>query len=124
MLTARAALFLSLLLPGTVVGAKTLPVRFPAGSSEVVLKGKTTGGPSESGGMDPITCGLRARKGQKMTLHLVSPKKTAVFAIYLPGTVLLENAGNGKDWSAPSRNPATTRSWSSRRMRGRTPPSP
>lgn len=49
--------------------------------------------------MDPITYRLRARKGQQMTLHLVSAKKNAVLGVYLPGMDLLEGAQNVKDWS-------------------------
>ena len=81
--------------------AKTIHVKFPPGRTTVILKGKTTGGPSESGGMDPIAYKLRARKGQQMTLHLVSAKKNAVFGVYLPGMDLLEGAQNVTDWSGP-----------------------
>lgn len=81
--------------------AKTIRVKFPPGRTTVILKGKTTGGPSESGGMDPIAYKLRARKGQHMTLHLVSAKKNAVFGVYLPGMDLLEGAQNVTDWSGP-----------------------
>jgi len=92
--------FLSfLLVMSSTAVAKTIRVKFPAGRTTVVLKGKTTGGPSESGGMDPIAYRLRARKGQQMTLHLVSAKKNAVFAVYLPGMDLLEGAQNGRDFS-------------------------
>lgn len=74
-------------------------VKFPPGRTTAILKGKTTGGPSESGGMNPVSYVLRARKGQQMTLHLTSAKKNAVFAVYLPGMNLLEGAQNGTDWS-------------------------
>ncbi|MEA2175892.1 MAG: hypothetical protein QOD00_3484 [Blastocatellia bacterium] len=90
-----------LLLIGPTAWAKTIRVRFPAGRTTVVLKGKTTGGPSESGGMDPISYQLRARKGQTMTLHLTSAKKNAVFLVYLPGMDLLEIPQNATDWSGP-----------------------
>ena len=79
--------------------AKTIRVKFPAGRTTVVLKGRTTGGPSESGGMDPVSYLLRARKGQQMTLHLISAKKNAVFGVYLPGMDLLEGAQGVTDWS-------------------------
>lgn len=74
-------------------------VKFPPGRTTVVLKGKTTGGPSESGGMNPISYVLRARKGQQMTLHLTSAKKNAVFGLYAPGMDLVEGAQNVADWS-------------------------
>ena len=66
-----------------------------------VLKGRTTGGPSESGGMDPITYLLRAKKGQTMTLHLTSARKNAVFGVWTPGMDLVEGAQTVKDWSGP-----------------------
>lgn len=94
-------LLLLLLLVAPAIWAKTIRVNFAPGGTTVVLKGKTTGGPSESGGMDPIAYKLRARKGQKMTLHLVSAKKNAVFGVYLPGMDLLEGAQNVTDWSGP-----------------------
>jgi hypothetical protein len=87
------------LLVTTTAGAKTIRVRFPPGRTTAILKGKTTGGPSEGGGMDPITYRLRATKGQKMSLHLVSARKNAVLGVYLPGMDLLEGAQNVKDWS-------------------------
>ena len=74
-------------------------VRFPPGRTTVVLKGKTTGGPSESGGMNPVSYVLRARKGQQMTLHLTSAKNNAVFGLYAPGMDLVEGAQNTVDWS-------------------------
>ena len=94
-------LLLLLLLVAPAIWAKTIRVKFAPGRTTVILKGKTTGGPSESGGMDPIAYKLRARKGQKMTLHLVSAKKNAVFGVYLPGMDLLEGAQNVTDWSGP-----------------------
>lgn len=86
------------LLTGSDVWAKTIRVKFPPGRTTVVLKGKTTGGPSESGGMDPITYQLRAQKGQQMTLHLTSAKKNAIFGIYASGLELIE-VQNPTDWS-------------------------
>jgi hypothetical protein len=65
----------------------------------VVLNGRTTGGPSESGGMDPVGYILRANKGQTMTLHLTSAKKNAVFGLYAPGMDLVEGAQSVSDWS-------------------------
>lgn len=79
--------------------ARVINVKFPAGRTTVVLKGRTTGGPSESGGMDPIAYHLRARKGQQMTLHLTSTKKNAVFGIYAPGMDLIAGAQNVSDWT-------------------------
>jgi len=83
----------------TAVSAKTIRGKFPPGRTTVILKGKTTGGPSESGGMDPLTYRVRARKGQQMTLHLTSAKKNAVFGVYAPGMELLEVGANATDRS-------------------------
>jgi len=74
-------------------------VKFPPGRTTVILKGRTTGGPSESGGMEPVSYRLRARKGQTMTLHLTSAKKNAVFGLYAPGMDLVEGAQTVADWS-------------------------
>jgi hypothetical protein len=74
-------------------------VKFPPGRTTVILKGKTTGGPSESGGMNPVSYVLRARKGQQMTLHLTSAKNNAVFGLYAPGMDLVEGAQSVADWS-------------------------
>lgn len=74
-------------------------VKFPPGRTTVVLKGKTTGGPSESGGMNPVSYVLRASKGQQMTLHLTSAKKNAVFGLYAPGMDLVEGAQSVADWT-------------------------
>jgi hypothetical protein len=74
-------------------------VKFPPGRTTVILKGRTTGGPSESGGMNPVSYLLRARKGQQMILHLTSAKKNAVFGLYLPGMDLVEGAQNQTDWT-------------------------
>ncbi|MDQ3917941.1 MAG: hypothetical protein M3348_05645, partial [Acidobacteriota bacterium] len=78
--------------------AKTTRVRFPAGRTTVVLKGRTTGGPSESGGMNPVGYRLRASKGQAMTLHLTSARKNAVLRVYAPGMDLVEGAQEVTDW--------------------------
>jgi hypothetical protein len=87
-----------------MIGASTAwaqkRVKFPLGRTTVVLTGKTTGGPSESGGMNPVSYVLRASKGQKMTLHLTSAKKNAVFSVYKPGMEPMEgDAWEGTDWS-------------------------
>jgi hypothetical protein len=75
-------------------------VKFPVGRTTVILTGKTTGGPSESGGMNPVSYVLRASKGQQMTLHLTSAKKNAVFSVYKPGMEPMEgDAWEGTDWS-------------------------
>ncbi|MDX6383170.1 MAG: hypothetical protein QOK48_743 [Blastocatellia bacterium] len=89
-----------LLLSAATTGAqKQKRVRFPAGRTTVVLQGKTTGGPSESGGMEPVSYVLRASKGQTMTLHVTSAKKNAVFGLYAPGMDLVEGAQSVADWS-------------------------
>ena len=93
-----AGVVLSLVLV-TVASAKIIRVKFPKGRTTVILKGKTTGGPSESGGMDPIAYHVRARKGQQMTLHLTSAKGNAVFGLYAPGMDLIEGAQGMKDWT-------------------------
>lgn len=75
-------------------------VKFPPGRTTVILKGKTTGGPSESGGMQPVSYVLRARKGQRMTLHLTSAKGNAVFSVYLPGMdPMTGEAWESTDWT-------------------------
>ena len=88
-----------LLSAATTWAQKQKRVRFPAGRTTVVLQGKTTGGPSESGGMEPVSYVLRASKGQTMTLHLTSAKKNAVFGLYAPGMDLIEGAQSVADWS-------------------------
>jgi hypothetical protein len=93
-----AGVVLSLVLV-TAASAKIIRVKFPKGRTTVILKGKTTGGPSESGGMDPIAYHVRARKGQRMTLHLTSAKGNAVFGVYAPGMDLIEGAQGVKDWT-------------------------
>ena len=94
-----AAAVVALLLLTTTASAKIIRVKFPKGRTTVILKNKTTGGPSESGGMDPIAYHVRARKGQQMTLHLTSAKRNAVFGVYAPGMDLIEGAQNVKDWT-------------------------
>jgi hypothetical protein len=88
-----------LLLLATTASAKIIRVKFPKGRTTVILKGRTTGGPSESGGMDPIAYHVRARKGQMMTLHLTSAKGNAVFGVYAPGMDPMDIGTNAKDWS-------------------------
>lgn len=92
-------LALAILLVAGSVSAKSTRVKFPPGRTTVVLNGRTTGGPSESGGMDPVGYILRAKKGQRMTLHLTSAKKNAVFGLYAPGMDLVEGAQNANDWT-------------------------
>jgi hypothetical protein len=91
--------FLTVLLLTVSAAPAQTRVKFPAGRSSTILKGKTTGGPSESGGMNPVAYVVRARKGPKMILRLTSAKKNAVFALYAPGMELVETASNGKNWS-------------------------
>jgi hypothetical protein len=93
------ALLTLLLFVPTAASVKTIRVKFPKGRTTVILKGRTTGGPSESGGMDPIAYRLRAREGQQMTLHLTSTKKNAVFGVYAPGMELIDTGENATDWS-------------------------
>lgn len=88
-----------LLLLATTASAKIIRVKFPKGRTTVILQGRTTGGPSESGGMDPIAYHVRARKGQTMTLHLTSAKGNAVFGVYAPGMDPMDVGTNAKDWS-------------------------
>jgi len=88
-----------LLLLANTAWAKTIRVRFPKGKTSVVLKGRTTGGPSESGGMDPISYTFRARKGQTLTLNLTSEKKNAVFGVYAPGMNPVEGAQSVDGWT-------------------------
>ena len=94
-----AALLLVLLLVPAPAWAKTINVKFPKGRTTVILKGRTTGGPSESGGMDPITYRLVAKRGQTMTLHLTSAKKNAIFGVWAPGMDPMDLGENPTDWS-------------------------
>jgi hypothetical protein len=93
------ALLALLLVNVPAISAKTITVKFPRGRTTVVLKGRTTGGPSESGGMDPITYRLRAKRGQVMTLHLTSAKRNAVFGVWAPGMDPMDLGQNPTDWS-------------------------
>jgi len=90
---------MAILLVATVTTWAQKRVKFPPGRTTVILKGKTTGGPSESGGMNPVSYKLRAKKGQTMTLHLTSAKKNALFGLYAPGMDLVEGAQSVADWS-------------------------
>jgi hypothetical protein len=90
---------LAIMLVATVTTWAQKRVKFPPGRTTVILKGKTTGGPSESGGMNPVSYKLRAKKGQTMTLHLTSAKKNALFGLYAPGMDLVEGAQSVADWS-------------------------
>ena len=94
-----ATLLVLTFLLAPAASAKTVNVKFPKGRTTVILKGRTTGGPSESGGMDPITYRLRARKGQTLTLHLTSTKKNAVFGVWAPGMNPVDVGQNATDWS-------------------------
>ena len=94
-----AASLLVLLLVSAPAWGKTIVVRFPKGRTTVILKGRTTGGPSESGGMDPVTYRLRAKAGQTLTLHLTSAKKNAVFGIWAPGMAPMDEGQTSTDWS-------------------------
>ena len=94
-----AAALLVLLLTTAPAWGETINVRFPKGRTTVVLKGRTTGGPSESGGMDPITYRVRARAGQTITLHLTSAKKNAIFGVWAPGMNPMDVGSNPTDWS-------------------------
>ena len=94
-----AAALLALLPATAPAWGKTINVRFPKGRTTVILKGRTTGGPSEGGGMDPVTYRLRARAGQTLTLHLTSAKKNAVFGVWAPGMNPVDVGTNPTDWS-------------------------
>lgn len=93
-----AGIIVAIFLLTTTASAKIIRVKFPKGRTTVILKGKTTGGPSESGGMDPIAYRFRARKGQTMILHLTSAKGNALFGVYAPGMDLIEGAQSVTDW--------------------------
>jgi hypothetical protein len=94
-----SVVLLILLLTTAPAWGKTITVRFPKGRTTVILKGRTTGGPSESGGMDPITYRLRAKAGQTLTLHLTSAKKNAIFGVWAPGMNPVDIGENHTDWS-------------------------
>ena len=93
------AALLVLLLATAPAWGKTVNVKFPKGRTTVILKGRTTGGPSESGGMDPVAYRLRAKAGQTLTLHLTSAKKNAVFGVWAPGMDPMDVGANATDWS-------------------------
>ena len=94
-----AAALLVLLLTTAPAWGETINVRFPKGRTTVVLKGRTTGGPSESGGMNPVAYRFHAKKGQTMTLHLISAKKNAIFGVWAPGMEPMDLGQNPTDWS-------------------------
>ena len=94
-----AATILVLLLATAPAWGKTIVVRFPKGRTTVILKGRTTGGPSESGGMDPVAYRFYAKKGQTMKLRLTSARKNAVFGVWLPGMEPLDDGVTSTDWS-------------------------
>ena len=93
-----ASLIAVLLLAAAVPAWAQKRVAFEPGRSSAIIKGKTTGGPSEGGGMDPATYVLRARAGQQMLVHLTSPKNTAIFTIYAPGMESMRDAVNRGEW--------------------------
>ena len=75
-------------------------IKFPPGKTGTTLKGKTTGGPSERGGMNPVSYKFYAKKGQQLTLKLTSAKGNAVFAVYLPKMAdFLNDSQNATTWS-------------------------
>src|SRR6476469_1353544 len=90
---------LAIVLFTTTASARIIRVKFPKGRTTVILKNKTTGGPSESGGMDPTAYHVRARKGQQMTLHLTSVKRNALLVVDAAGMDLIEGAQSVKDWT-------------------------
>lgn len=93
-------LLLTLLLFSAPAAWAQKRIKFPPGRTTAILKGRTTGGPSESGGMNPVSYRLRARAGQQMTLHLTSAKKNAVFSVYLPGMEpMTGDAWESTDWT-------------------------
>jgi hypothetical protein len=94
------ALVCVLLLTVSVASYAQRRVKFPAGKTSVTLSGKTTGGPSESGGMNPVSYKFWAKKGQTLTLVLTSTKGNAVFAVYLPQmSDFLTDSQNTTNWN-------------------------
>src|SRR5258706_15481205 len=91
--------FCLLLAVGLTAWARSIRVKFPPGRTTVVLKGRTTGGPSESGGMDPIAYEERPRKGQTMNVHITSARKNAFFRVYATGMDLIGRGQRVKVWS-------------------------
>ncbi|HEX8560470.1 MAG TPA: hypothetical protein VF668_20410 [Pyrinomonadaceae bacterium] len=94
-----AAALLVLLLGTAPAWGKTINVKFPKGRTTVVLKGRTTGGPSESGGMDPVAYRLHAKKGQTITLRLTSAKRNAVLGLWAPGMEPMDIGQSTTHWS-------------------------
>lgn len=94
------ALFAILFLTASAAYAQnSRRIKFPAGKNSVTLTGKTTGGPSESGGMNPIAYKFYAKKGQQLTLSLTSARRNAVFAVYLPKwSAFLSDSENKTKW--------------------------
>jgi hypothetical protein len=90
---------LMVVLAVSTVWAQPTRVRFKPGTSGAQLRGVTTGGPSESGGMNPVSYVLGAKKGQTMTLRVTSDKKNARFGLYAPGMELVEGAQTVDKWS-------------------------
>jgi hypothetical protein len=56
-----AVLAISFFAASTTWAQNSKRVKFPPGRTTVVLQGRTTGGPSESGGMNPVSYKLAAR---------------------------------------------------------------
>ena len=70
----------------------TKRVRFARGRTTATYKNSVV-----RGTRDRYTLGARA--GQKMTVHITSVERNAVFTIYTPGGGTLEGAGEGADAS-------------------------
>ncbi|HEX8459547.1 MAG TPA: hypothetical protein VF656_19800 [Pyrinomonadaceae bacterium] len=92
-----AAMMVVLLTCAVVLSTeKKVRVKFPPGRTTVVLKGVAVGG--EDAGISYV---LRARKGQRMTVHVSSPQKgRAAFSIYPPGggPQVVEGGQDVADW--------------------------
>ena len=91
-----AVAFIALLLNTLPVWAQSsIRVQFPRGRTTAILEGK----------VDEATLGkadyvLRARAGQKMLVHITSPKKNAHFRIYRTDyDAPLQGAEDAEDWS-------------------------
>lgn len=88
-----AIFFGTLLLATCALAAQkglTKRVRFPRGRTTTILKNSVV-----RGTVDRYTLG--ARSGQKMSVHITSVEKNAVFTIYTPTGSTLEGAGEGQD---------------------------
>ncbi|MDQ3817077.1 MAG: hypothetical protein M3362_05235 [Acidobacteriota bacterium] len=85
------ATLLSLLLLASPAASAKKRVKFPPGRTTVILKSKTTVSTAE-------VYVLRARKGQRMTLHLTSTSKKAVFTIFPPDWHPTQDASNVTEW--------------------------